>query len=68
MATAADRRGEGHGRRALGAGLSALSAQGAVRSILYASVAGEPFYRRLGYTEIERWQMWSRPRWVLGRS
>jgi GNAT superfamily N-acetyltransferase len=68
MATAADRRGEGHGRRALLAGLDALRAQGAVRSILYASPAGEPFYRRLGYVEVERWQMWSRPRWVLGRA
>jgi GNAT superfamily N-acetyltransferase len=68
MATAADRRGEGHGRRALCAGLRALRVQGAVRSLLYASPAGDPFYRRIGYTEVERWQMWSRPRWVLGRS
>ena len=68
MATAADRRGEGHGRRALLTGLGALRAEGAVRSILYSSPAGDPFYRRLGYTEIERWQMWSRPRWVLGRA
>ncbi len=68
MATAVDRRGEGHGRRALSAALRAAHAQGATRSILYASPDGDPFYRRLGYAEIERWQMWSRPRWVLGRA
>jgi GNAT superfamily N-acetyltransferase len=68
MATAAEARGRGYGRWALRAGLRAAVATGARRSLLYASATGEPFYRRLGYLELERWQMWSRPRWVLGRA
>jgi GNAT superfamily N-acetyltransferase len=68
MATAADARGQGYGRRALGAALAAARREGALTSILYASQDGEPFYRRMGYVELERWQMWSRPRWVLGRA
>jgi GNAT superfamily N-acetyltransferase len=68
MATAADARGRGYGRRALGSALAAARGEGALTSVLYASAGGEPFYRRMGYVELERWQMWSRPRWVLGRA
>jgi GNAT superfamily N-acetyltransferase len=68
MATAADGRGQGYGRRTLGCALAAALSDGALTSILCASADGEPFYRRLGYVELERWQMWSRPRWVLGRA
>jgi GNAT superfamily N-acetyltransferase len=68
MATAAAVQGQGYGRRALEAALIAATAAGAERVVLYASPAGEPFYRRLSFREAERWQMWSRPRWVLGRA
>ena len=68
MATAGEDQGKGYGRAALQAALRAAAAHGARRALLYASPAGEPFYRRLGFVEIERWQMWSRPRWVLGRA
>ena len=68
MATAADARGLGYGRAALQAALRSAADDGARRALLYASPAGEPFYRRVGFTEVERWQMWSRPRWVLGRA
>lgn len=27
----------------------------------------EPVHRSLGYVELERWQVWSRPRWVFAR-
>jgi hypothetical protein len=33
----------------------------------YSSYVGLPFYRALGFEELEHWQLWSRPRWVLGR-
>ena len=26
------------------------------------------FYRSCGFVELETWQLWSRPRWVLGRA
>ena len=68
MATAQQARGQGHGRRLLEATLAAAATDGATSSILYSSAAGEPFYRATGYRELERWQMWSRPRWVLGRA
>jgi ribosomal protein S18 acetylase RimI-like enzyme len=29
---------------------------------------GEALTKALGFEVLERWQMWSRPRWVLGRS
>lgn len=68
MATATAAQGRGHGRRVLLAALAHGAADGATSSILYASRDGEPFYRSLGYCERERWQLWSRPRWVLGRA
>lgn len=68
MATATARRREGHGARLLLGVLADAQADGASRSLLHASPDGEPFYRSLGYEPLERWQLWSRPRWVLGRS
>lgn len=68
MATATAVQGRGHGRRVLLCALAHGAAAGATASILYASRDAEPFYRALGYRERERWQLWSRPRWVLGRA
>lgn len=67
MATAVRARRRGHGGRLLSAALAGAAAAGATRSLLHASPDGEPFYAAHGYVELERWQLWSRPRWVLGR-
>lgn len=68
MATRTDLRDRGYGADTLRVALAAARRDGASSCVLYASVAGEPFYRRMGFVELERWQMWSRPRWVLGRA
>lgn len=58
----------GRARRLLASALAEAARSGATTSLLYASEAGEPLYRALGFVELERWQVWSRPRWVLGRA
>ncbi len=68
MATAPDAQRSGYGSTLLSAALAGAADEGAERCLLYASRAGEPLYRRLGFRELERWQLWSRPRWVLGRA
>jgi ribosomal protein S18 acetylase RimI-like enzyme len=68
MATSANARRRGHGRRLLDAALADAAEHGARLSLLHASEDGEPFYRTAGYSVLERWQVWSRPRWVLGRA
>ncbi|HEY5303661.1 MAG TPA: GNAT family N-acetyltransferase [Acidimicrobiales bacterium] len=68
MATLPQWQHRGYGRRLLTTALMQSAGQGVTESILYASPAGEPLYRSLGYQTTEYWQMWSRPRWVLGRT
>lgn len=68
MATAPEARRHGHGARLLNAVLADAARSGARCSLLHASTDGEPFYRSAGFQELERWQLWSRPRWVLGRA
>lgn len=68
MATIGWARRRGYGAAALDAALSQATTDGAASSLLSSSPAGEPLYRALGYRELERWQQWSRPRWVLART
>jgi ribosomal protein S18 acetylase RimI-like enzyme len=68
MATAVGLRERGHGARLLGAALADAARSGARISLLHSSRAGEHFYLGAGYRVLERWQVWSRPRWVLGRA
>jgi GNAT superfamily N-acetyltransferase len=68
MATLRSWQHHGYGRRLLTTALMNSASHGVTESILYASPAGEPLYRSLGYQITEYWQMWSRPRWVLGRT
>ncbi|MGZ4177097.1 MAG: GNAT family N-acetyltransferase [Solirubrobacteraceae bacterium] len=68
MATARPARRRGYGAAALRTALAAAAAEGATSSLLSSSTAGEHLYRTLGYLELERWQQWSRPRWVLART
>jgi GNAT superfamily N-acetyltransferase len=67
MATALSARRRGYGAAALSAALASAIADGATSSLLSSSAAGEPLYEALGYRELERWEQWSRPRWVLAR-
>jgi ribosomal protein S18 acetylase RimI-like enzyme len=68
LATARDARRRGHAARLMGAVHQHAAAGGARASILYNPIAAEPFYRSLDYRVLERWQLWSNPRWVLGRA
>lgn len=66
MATRPDSQGHGYGRRLLQTALRQEFDNGATGSLLHSSVAGEKLYRSLGYEVVEYWQLWSRPRWVIG--
>jgi GNAT superfamily N-acetyltransferase len=68
MATRVDCQGRGYGRRLLESALPSQIEKGASGSLLQSSVAGNRLYRGLGYTVVEHWQLWSRPRWVMGRA
>jgi GNAT superfamily N-acetyltransferase len=68
MATRVGCQGHGYGRRLLETVLSRERELGAVGSLLQSSSAGERLYRSLGFTVVEHWQLWSRPRWVMGRA
>jgi GNAT superfamily N-acetyltransferase len=68
MATVSSARGRGYGAALLRAALAAEASNGTSAAVLYSARASEHFYRTFGYRELERWQLWSRPRWVLGRA
>ena len=68
MATRPHDQGNGYGRRLLATALRSRFEAGAEGSLLQSSAAGERLYRGLGYEVVEYWQLWSRPRWVLGRA
>jgi len=68
MATRPSEQHRGYGRRLLDTVLCAGVDDGADHSVLITSPVGESLYRSLGYSVVERWQQWSRPRWVLGRT
>jgi GNAT superfamily N-acetyltransferase len=65
MATDPGSRRRGFGRRLLDAALHGAAADGATDCLLHASAMGEPFYVAAGFETVERWEFWSRPRWVL---
>jgi GNAT superfamily N-acetyltransferase len=68
VATAPSERRQGHGRGLVEAVLDDAAGAGATECLLHSSGDGEPLYYDLGFDELERWQLWSRPRWVLGRA
>lgn len=68
MATAISARRQGYGAAVLQAALQDAAGRGSRTALLHSSGAGESFYRSAGFSELERWQLWSRPRWVLGRA
>jgi GNAT superfamily N-acetyltransferase len=68
MATPPRYQRQGLGRRLLTTMLGRVAREGVAWSLCYASSQGEPLYRLLGFEVLEHWQVWSRPRWVLGRA
>lgn len=68
MATLPSWQGRGYGRRLLSSVLAQSAHDGVLVSLLCSSPSGEPLYHALGYEVLEYWQMWSRPRWILGRN
>lgn len=65
MATSPSGRHRGYGSRLLAAALADSRATGGRIGLLHASEQGEPFYLTTGFRVVERWQFWSRRRWVL---
>jgi GNAT superfamily N-acetyltransferase len=68
MATRPGSQKRGYGRRLLNSVLARQHRAGVNGSLLHSSVEGEALYRAAGYEVVEYWQLWSRPRWVLGRA
>lgn len=66
MATPAGHRRRGYGRALLSAALHRRQAEVNV-ALLSSSPDGLPFYEATGFVTLERWQLWSRRRWVIGR-
>jgi GNAT superfamily N-acetyltransferase len=66
LSTAPEHQRSGYGRRLMRATNHHRSTHGGPpRGLLTATRAGERLYREEGYTTVEHWQTWSRPRWVL---
>ncbi len=68
MATPPSLQRQGLGRRLLMTLLRRMATQGRQQALCYASAQGEPLYAALGFEVTEHWQVWSKPRWVLGRA
>lgn len=65
MATPPELQRRGYGRRLLSGVLAQCAMQGAKTCLLISSPAGEALYLSMGFSVVEHWQVWSRPRWVL---
>lgn len=61
-------RGRGYATRLFRSVLGHYAREGARLELAHASKLGEPLHWTLGFRELERWQLWSRPRWSLGRA
>ncbi|OBH04723.1 MULTISPECIES: GNAT family N-acetyltransferase [unclassified Mycobacterium] len=59
---------KGYGRRLLATALRSRFEAGAEGSLLQSSARAEHLYLGLGYEVVEYWQLWSRPRWAMGRA
>ena len=68
MATETSFQGRGVGRRLLTSVIATLVEEGAESFTMLSSGVGLSLYESLGFTTLEHWQLWSRPRWALGRS
>lgn len=69
LATHPDHRRAGYAARLIAGGKNLeVERNGDSRDLCLASPAGVPLYASLDFVTVEYWQVWSRPRWVLGAS
>ena len=68
MATHRQAQGQGCGHRLLQTVLGWQFDNGVDGSLLQSSVVGRKLYLGLGYEEVDYWQLWSRPRWVMANA
>ncbi len=68
MSTPPQHQRRGYGRRLINSVMARKRETGTQNVLLFSSPAGRTLYQSLGFEDIEHWQEWSRPRWVLGRT
>lgn len=68
IATPSTLRRHGYARRVMTAALADAARSGAHVALGHTTPDGEAFNTSMGWQVLERWQQWSRPRWVLGRA
>ncbi len=68
IATPSALRRHGYARRVMSAALADAARLGARLALGHTTPDGEAFNTSMGWQVLERWQQWSRPRWVLGRA
>jgi hypothetical protein len=68
IATPAGLRRHGYARKVMTAVLADAARSGAKLALGHTTPDGEAFNTSMGWKVLERWQQWSRPRWVLGRA
>lgn len=69
LATAAEHRGSGYARRLVAGNLEIdFAYRGPTVSLCLATPSGCRMYEKMGFTVVEYWQTWSKPRWFLGGS
>jgi GNAT superfamily N-acetyltransferase len=66
MATLPKFQGLGYGRRLFITAQNWHLEHGSTATLLQGTEAGQKLYRDIGFKSIEHWQLWSRPRWMLG--
>jgi len=68
LATPPNLQGRGYGGRLFRGVLAQEAVEGVAVALAWCTPAGRRATTSVGFHEVERWQLWSRPRWVLGRS
>ncbi len=58
----------GYARRLFNVVLHDAFSSGSSHVLLHASEQAAPLYGSMGFVEVEPWQLWSRPRWIPGRT
>ena len=68
IATPPEARRQGHARRMMDYVMAYDAQLGARYVVAHTTPYGEALTIGMGFVLLERWQMWARPRWVLGRA
>lgn len=67
LATPPRLQGRGYGSRLCRGVFAEEAREGVIVTLAWCTPAGRRATSAVGFTEVERWQLWSRPRWVLAR-